>query len=375
VPQTCGGIDAGGQGQLALHVALDRRKDLRVDFGGGEEIRFGQVGRAGIVTLTRPKALNAVTHRMVKALSRALKSWKHDKSVAAVVIKGEGRAFSAGGDILDIYESGRRGRPLIEFFADEYRLNAQIARFKKPYVALIDGIVMGGGVGVSFHGSHRVMTENAQFAMPEVGIGFFPDVGGSHLLPDLGGSFGMYLALTGNRIRYGDALWSGLATHTIKADEQVGFIERLAEVGEPETVLRNFFHAAIRETDRPTLETIARHFSQPSLADIVDSLQAAAGDDEFSANTLATMRLRSPTSLHVAFRQISAGLTLSMDDCMRMEFRILNRMLKGHDFYEGIRAAIIDKGSKPEWRPARIEDVDPKAIDAYFAPLEKELAL
>ncbi len=272
-------------------------------------------------------------------------------------------------------KSGRRGSPLIEFFADEYRLNAQIARFKKPYVALIDGIVMGGGVGISFHGSHRVMTENAQFAMPEVGIGFFPDVGGSHLLPDLGGSFGMYLALTGNRIRCGDALWSGLATHTIKADGQAGFIERLTETGDPETVLRGFFHAAKRETDRPKLEMIARHFSRSSLADIVDSLQAAAGDDEFSANTLATMRLRSPTSLHVAFRQISAGWTLSMDDCMRMEFRILNRMLKGHDFYEGIRAAIIDKGSKPEWRPARLEDVDPKAIDAYFAPLEKELPL
>jgi enoyl-CoA hydratase len=346
-----------------------------VDFGGGEEIRFERAGSAGIVTLIRPKALNAVTHRMVKALARALKSWEHDKSVAVIVVKGEGRAFSAGGDILDIYESGRNGRPPVEFFADEYRLNALIARFGKPYVALIDGIVMGGGVGISFHGSHRVMTQNAQFAMPEVGIGFFPDVGGSHLLPDLAENFGMYLGLTGNRIRYGDALWCGLATYTIQAEYLPGVIERIAETGDADLALREAFRPATRETDRETLQKIARHFSQPTLAAIVDSLRAAAGDDEFAANTLATMRLRSPTSLHVAFRQISAGSTLSMDDCMRMEFRILNRMLKGHDFYEGIRAAIIDKGSKPVWRPARLEDVDPKAVDAYFAPLEKELAL
>ena len=244
-------------------------------------------------------------------------------------------------------------------------------RFRKPYVALIDGIVMGGGVGLSFHGSHRVLTENAQFAMPEVGIGFFPDVGGSHLLPDLGGSFGMYLALTGNRIGYGDALWSGLATHTIKADGQAGFIQRLTETGEPEAVLRSYFSAARRETDRPMLEAIAKHFSKASLPDVVDSLRRAADGDEFAAKTLATIRLKSPTSLNVAFRQISAGLTLSMDDCMRMEFRILNRMLTGDDFYEGIRAAIIDKGSKPQWRPAALSDVDPASDRRLFRAARK----
>ena len=143
-----------------------------MDFGGGDEIRFERLGRAGVVTLTRPQALNAVTHRMVKALGEALHCWERDDGVDVAIVKAEGRAFSAGGDILHIYEAGRAGKPPVEFFADEYRLNAQIARFKKPYVALIDGIVMGGGVGISFHGSHRVMTENAQFAMPEVGIGF-----------------------------------------------------------------------------------------------------------------------------------------------------------------------------------------------------------
>ncbi|QPC93582.1 enoyl-CoA hydratase/isomerase family protein [Mesorhizobium sp. INR15] len=347
-----------------------------MDFGGGDEIRFERLGRAGVVTLTRPQALNALTHRMVKALDKALHAWDRDHEVNVVIVKAEGRAFSAGGDILHVYETGRAGKPPVDFFADEYRLNARIERFKKPYVSLIDGIVMGGGVGISFHGSHRVLTENAQFAMPEVGIGFFPDVGGSHLLPDLGGSFGMYLALTGNRIRYGDALWSGLATHTIKAEDQAGFLERVIDTGDPESVLRGFFFPALRETDRPTLDAISRHFSQPSLDGIIASLERAAASDDFAAKTLATIRSRSPTSLRVAWRQISAGQTLSMNACMKMEFRILNRMLAGHDFYEGIRAVIIDKGSTPQWRPANLGEVSDANVDAYFASLdERELEL
>ena len=202
-----------------------------MDFDGGDDIRFERIGKAGVVTQTRPKALNAVNHRMVRALSAALAAWEKDSAVELVVIKGEERAFSAGGDILEVYEAGRAGRPKYDFFADEYRLNAHIERFPKPYVALIDGIVMGGGVGVSVHGSHRVMTENAVFAMPEVGIGCFPDVGGSHVLPDLGGRFGFYLGLTGNRIRYGDALWSGLATHTVASEYLDGLLDQVTPLG------------------------------------------------------------------------------------------------------------------------------------------------
>lgn len=340
-----------------------------MDFGGGDQIRFERHGKAGIVTLTRPNALNALTHQMVKALSSALAAWEPDPGVQVVILKADGRAFCAGGDIMDVYKARQEGRRLAEFFADEYRLNAQIDRFRKPYVSLIDGICMGGGMGISVHGSHRVMTENAVFAMPEVGIGFFPDVGGSYVLPNLGGSFGMYLGLTGNKIGHGDALWSGVATHTVQAGYLPALVEEIAESGDPGSELREFFKAAPRKTDAAALHSIARHFSQNSLQGIVASLEQAPSDDGFAAETLATMRRRSPTSLHVTFRAIDKGSTMSMAECMKMEFRILNRMLESHDLYEGIRCALVDKGAPPRWQPEGIEDVRAGDIDVYFAPL------
>jgi enoyl-CoA hydratase len=348
-----------------------------MDFGGGDEIRFERLGAAGVVTLTRPKQLNAVTHQMVRALSKALAAWESDNSVRLVAIKAEGRAFSAGGDILHIYEAGKAGNPPVDFFADEYRLNAQIERFPKPYIALIDGIVMGGGVGVSVHGSHRVMTENAVFAMPEVGIGFFPDVGGSFFLPRLRGSFGIYLGLTGNRVRVGDALWAGIATHAVKQADLETVLAELAGTGAADAVLKRRCFVPDRDTDEAAVMAIARHFSLEDLGDVVGSLRhEAARDEEFARDALATMEKRSPTSLHVALRQMNAGAMLTMDECMQMEFRIVNRMLRGHDFYEGIRAAIIEKGASPAWDPPSLEAVDPASIEAYFEPLgEEELIL
>ena len=339
-----------------------------MDFGGEEEIRFERMGFAGVVTLNRPQALNALTHRMIKALSKALLAWEADASVKAVVVKAEGRAFCAGGDLMQVYESRGTGMPPIGFFADEYRLNAAIARFPKPYVSLIDGIVMGGGVGISFHGSHRVMTENALFAMPEVGVGFFPDVGGSHILPDLADNFGMYLGLTGTRVKWGDALWSGLATHPVKAENLLPLLEMIAMNGEPEAALRNFFTMPRRETDQSNWKKIDGWFGQSSLHEIIKALETDA-KDELAASILSTLRSKSPTSLRVAFREISSGLTQSMDNCMRMEFRIVNRMLAGHDFYEGIRAVIVDKDNAPKWHPSRLKDVSDAAVEAYFAPL------
>jgi len=350
---------------------------VAMDFGGGEEIRFEVVGQAGVVTLTRPKALNALTARMVHALAAALDAWEQDDAIRLVLVRGEGRAFCAGGDIMDVYRAGKAGERHVGFFSNEYRMNAQLARFPKPYVALMDGIVMGGGVGISAHGSHRVMTENAIVAMPEVGIGFFPDVGGSHVLSRLPGSFGMYMALTGNRVRYGDALAVGLATQAVRAESQQDLIDALTASGEVDAVLRRFHVDVPPETDAATFAAIERHFSQGSLESVLASLKAEAeAGDDFAAKTLATMLSRSPTSLKVTWRQISRGAGLSMDDCMRMEFRVLNRMLDGHDFYEGIRAALVDKGSTPVWNPPALEAVSDAAAEAYFAPLgERELVL
>ncbi len=341
-----------------------------MDFGGGEEIRFEVIGKAGVVTLTRTKALNALTENMVHALAAALEAWEKDDAIRCVLVKAEGRAFCAGGDIMNVYRAGKEGNVLVGFFADEYRMNAQLARFPKPYVALIDGIVMGGGVGISVHGSHRVMTGNAIVAMPEVGIGFFPDVGGSHALSRLPGSFGMYMALTGNRVRQGDALAVGLATHAIDAESQQALIEALTTSGDVDEVLRKFSVVAAPQTDAATFDAIARHFSRDTLDEVLESLKkdAERGDD-FAAATLSTMLSRSPTSLRVTWRQIREGAALSMDECMRMEFRVLNRMLTGKDFYEGIRAALIDKGSTPVWDPASLDEVGEADVDAYFAPL------
>jgi enoyl-CoA hydratase len=341
-----------------------------MDSNSDDDIRFERRGKAGIVTLNRPKALNAVTHAMVLALAEKLREWEADASIKAVIIKGEGRAFSAGGDILDIYRAGKAGDPQFQFFADEYRLNAALSRFSKPYVALIDGIVMGGGVGVSFHGSHRVLGEKALFAMPEVGIGFFPDVGGSYLLSRIKGGYGMYLGLTGGRIGPGDACHAGLATHAVKSEDLAAIEAAIAESGDPDAALKGRTIAPQRSMNEAQAVAIGHHFTRGSLHDLIESLkQAAAGGDEFSAATLETLLKRSPTSLHVAFRQITYGAALTMDECMKMEFRILNRMLTGKDFYEGIRAAVIDKGDAPKWQPATLAEIDESDIEAYFAPL------
>ncbi len=339
----------------------------QLDFGGADEIRFERMGAAGVITLTRPAALNALTHTMVRAISRALDQWETDSAVAAVVVRAEGRAFCAGGDLMAIYDN--RANPLIDFFADEYRLNHRIERYRKPYVSLVDGIVMGGGVGISFHGSHRVMTENATFAMPEVGVGFFPDVGASHLLPDLADNYGMYLGLTGTRVKWGDALFSGLATHTVKAENLEPLLRQIAMTGQVESSMRNFFFMARRETETEKTGAIDKWFGGESLAAVIASLERDAASSKLAAAILETMKLKSPTSLAVAFRQIAAGQTMSMADCMRMEFRIVNRMLAGDDFYEGIRIVLVDKGDKPSWRPPTLKAVKTADVDAYFAPL------
>ncbi|MEJ1968263.1 MAG: enoyl-CoA hydratase/isomerase family protein [Rhizomicrobium sp.] len=336
------------------------------------EILFERRGAVGLITLNRPKALNALTHGMVLAMHVRLHHWAGDDKVKAVAIRGAGeRAFCAGGDIRSLYDSGRAGTAYaLDFYRDEYRLNAFIKHFPKPYVALLHGFVMGGGGGVSVHGSHRVADETTVFAMPETGIGLFPDVGGSFFLPRMPGEAGMYVALTGARLKTADALHAGVATH-VTADREA-LLARLAEGEAPDAALDGADGAeAPLAALRGRIDTI---FAAPSVEAVLERLERDGS--EWALDIANTIRAKSPTATKLAFRQIREGRSLDFDDCMRMEFRMVNRVVAGHDFYEGVRATIVDKDGAPQWRPASLAEVRDRDIDAYFAPLgEKELPL
>jgi enoyl-CoA hydratase len=333
------------------------------------EVLFERRGAIGLVTLNRPKALNALTHGMCVAMKAQLDPWKTDSAVKTIVIQGEGeRAFAAGGDIRALYESGKAGTPYaLDFYRDEYILNALIKHYPKPYVALIRGIVMGGGVGVSVHGSHRIADESTTFAMPETGIGLFPDVGGSYFLPRCPGDTGLYLALTGARLKAADALYVGVATHFVPGAEREALIGTLASGDAPDKAI------AALASDPGAAPLIAlradidAHFSKASVEAILASLDKDGSD--WARETAKTIRTKSPTSTKLAFRQNREGKTLAFDDCMRMEFRMVNRVVAGHDFYEGVRATIIDKDNTPKWKPATLAEVSDADIAAYFAKL------
>lgn len=336
------------------------------------EILFEQHGAVGLITLNRPKALNALTHAMCVSMKAQLEAWAHDASVRCVVIRGEGeRAFCAGGDIRSLYDSGKAGTPYaFEFYRDEYLLNAAIKHYRKPYIALLGGIVMGGGVGVSVHGSHRIADDTMLFAMPETGIGLFPDVGGSYFLPRLSGELGLYLGLTGARLKTADALFAGIATHVVSKAKREALLSRLSEGEAPDEVLE----ALGEKNEAAPLAELSRRvdavFSTQSVEEILRRLDDTG--DAWALDTAKTIRTKSPTSTKLAFRQIRNGRSLDFDDCMRMEFRMVHRVIAGHDFYEGVRATIIDKDGQPKWRPATLAEVSDHDIDAYFAPLGKE---
>lgn len=340
------------------------------------EVIVSREGAAGVLLINRPKALNAITHTIVKDMARALTAWENDPAVTRVIVKGAGdRAFSAGGDIRVVHDLGKAGRhdEALAFWRDEYILNRQIKRYPKPYVALIDGIVMGGGVGVSVHGSHRVAGSRFNFAMPEVGIGFFPDVGATYFLPRLPFHAGSYLALTGARINRADALELGLATHAADSASFAAIEDDLKAGGDVDATLAR--HAVPKE-HAPILDhhgLIDRVFGLPSLAEIVEALENASLTSDFAARTLATMKTKSPLSMALSLEQMRRGARLSFESAMTLEMRIVTRVAHGTDFYEGVRAVIIDKDQKPVWSPARIEDVDPHEVARYFSPLPNDL--
>jgi enoyl-CoA hydratase/carnithine racemase len=333
------------------------------------EILFERRGAAGVVTLNRPQALNAVTHAMVRALADQLREWEDDAAVSRVIITASGeRAFSAGGDIRDLYELARAGRraDALNFWRDEYPLNALIRHYRKPYVALIDGIVMGGGVGISVNGSHRVAGDRFAFAMPEVGIGFFPDVGATYFLPRLPGELGTFCALTGERLSAADAVAAGVATHRVRSARFPDLVDALCGTTPVDAMLAAFAENADPDPVMVYRQAIDRIFAGDRIEDILDGAERAG---DWAGGMAAKIRTKSPLSLKIALRQMRLGKALPFDECMRTEFRIVSRIIHGRDFYEGVRAVVIDKDNSPRWDPPSLAQVDDAEVERHFAPL------
>ncbi|MGZ3297538.1 MAG: enoyl-CoA hydratase/isomerase family protein [Asticcacaulis sp.] len=330
----------------------------------------------GRITLNRPKALNALTKDMCIQMYDALRRWMANDAVRIVMIDHEEgtRGFCAGGDIRRVAQSGRGdGREAAEFFAAEYRLNALIKRYPKPYLAVMDGITMGGGVGISVHGSHRIATERTVFAMPETGIGLFPDIGGGWFLPRLNGELGTWLALTGAQLKGADVLAAGIATHYV---EDVSGMKAAVLAGDfsvdaaarLNALIERFSRAAPKASYAEHMEIINRCFGKDTMTDIVIALKM--DDSEWAQDQADILARRSPLSMSVSLRALREGRdTLTFEDNMRMEYRIACRITRSHDFLEGVRAVLEDKDYSPHWDPISLCHVKPDMVDDMFAPL------
>jgi enoyl-CoA hydratase len=323
-------------------------------------------GRVGRILLNRPKALNALDLPMLHACAAILETWRNDPHVDAVVIEGAGeRAFCAGGDIIALRDAQTSGnRPAAdEFFRVEYDLNLTIATYPKPYIALIDGICMGGGIGMSVHAPYRVATEHAAFAMPETAIGFFPDIGATFLLPRLPGELGLYLGLTGLRTTGADAVHAGFATHFTPRARLPQLSAALAKDGP--AALAAFNEALPPYSLAADRAAIDQCFSAATVTEIVQRLEALSAN--WSQAALKALRNVSPTALHFTLRALRRGRDLTLKQALDAEFALTKTTMAYPDFAEGVRAMVIDKDRKPAWQPSRIEDVDPARIDALFA--------
>ncbi|MHA6288497.1 enoyl-CoA hydratase/isomerase family protein [Maricaulis sp. CAU 1757] len=341
------------------------------------EIIARKIGQVGRITLNRPKALNALTHGMCLAMIEALEAWEGDDDVRAVVVDGAGeKGFCAGGDILKLYQSGKAGNDEAWlFWRDEYRLNTLIHHYAKPYVALIDGITMGGGVGVSVHGSHRVAGDRTMFAMPETGIGFHPDVGGAYFLPRLAGEIGTWMGLTGARLKAADCVAAGLATHYCPSGQYDALVKALETAdlsGEDalEVILEEHSGDPGDSTLAVTRGLIDAAFEGDVLEDMMQRI--ADADDAWSTKQLDILHTKSPTSLKLTLAALRKGADLSFEDVMRQDLRLSAWCLKGEDFYEGVRSVIIDKDMKPVWSAKDLSQVDEAEIAAAFEPLDAD---
>lgn len=326
-------------------------------------------GRAGRITLNRPRALNALDHAMVRRIAEALAVWEEDDEVATVVVSGAGdRGLCAGGDIRAIREDALAGGGASrEFWRDEYRLNAHIARFPKPYVAIMDGIVMGGGVGVSAHGSVRIVTERSAVAMPEVGIGFVPDVGGTHLLSRAPGELGTHAALTAARLGPSDALLCGLADHFVPTARLGGFLDALSEVP-AEDAVRAFAEPAPQGELGGQRPWIDASYAADTVEEIVARLRAS-GDPE-AGKAAELILTHSPTALKTTLLSLRRARALtSLEEVLEQEYRVSCAFLDVPDLVEGIRAQVVDKDRSPRWSPRTLDAVAPETVERFLAPL------
>ena len=346
------------------------------------EVLFGVADGIGTIILNRPKTLNALTMNMINEMRMRFTAWMEDEEIRAVVIKGAGdRAFCAGGDVRAVrqaiidYDGDANPALAQDFFYEEYILNHQIHTSAKPYIALIDRVCMGGGVGLSVHGAFRVATERTRVGMPETTIGLFPDVGGAWFLSRLPGETGTYLALTGAPVTVGDCLELGIATHVVASDTlddlEAGLhaADLSGDVhAAVKTVLDGFVVAAGAAPTAVAKTEIDQCFSADTAEEIVARLTAAGST--FAAHALETLASKSPTSLKVTLKQIRRGaLATSFAETMTMEFRLSQHFARGHDFPEGVRAVLVDKDHKPNWDPARLEEVSDAAVAGYFEPV------
>jgi enoyl-CoA hydratase len=343
-----------------------------------EDVLIRAEGGLGRMRLNRPDALNALTTEMCLAMTDALLKWRADDDVRIVMLDhASGRGFCAGGDVRALYESVKGdGAAADAFFAAEYRLDTLIQSYPKPYVAFMDGVTMGGGVGVSVHGSYRVVTDNTVFAMPETGIGLFPDVGGGWFLPRLPGQIGAFMGLTGARLKGADCVRTGIATHFAPEEVQDAMkaqIAGAARTHDPGAALRSGLEALSEEVSRGPLDQHRAKIDALFAGESVEAIAAAleADGSDWAQAQRAMLQTKSPLSLKVALRQIREGGRLaSFRDVMAMEYRIARRLVRAHDFSEGVRALIVEKDNAPLWAPAALADVTPAMIDEVFSPLD-----
>lgn len=335
------------------------------------EIVTARRGSIGQILINRPRALNALTGPMFAEIGGVLDRWRDDDDVEAVVVRGAGSAFSAGGDIRFVRDmvTARDDAGIAKMYADEYRLDAQIDAFPKPYVAAVDGYCMGGGLGVAMYADVVAVTERALVAMPEVGIGFFPDVGTSHVLPRLPDRIGWYMGLTGARLSAADAIACGLATHLV--DDAT--FARIEELVDGDTSL-DALVAVLESKPDPVAPidalrpAIVRCFDQPDLRSILAALERE--DGAWASETLAAMRKASPTSLALTFELFRRGSTLTLAECLEMEYQLAVRICKTAEFLEGVRAMVVDKDRTPRWNPPTVEDLRDADLHTVWSEID-----